>query len=88
MSDDLDALADDLADFDVKKKPVARSAVEERIIAGFEDIHRSRECPSEVEFFTVRILPVILVFRRTRIGISHREISPIASLLTDRHLVV
>ncbi|SHF24165.1 T5orf172 domain-containing protein [Litoreibacter ascidiaceicola] len=40
MSDDLDALADDLAEFDIEKKPVARSAVEERIIAGFEDIQR------------------------------------------------
>ena len=40
MNDDLDALADDLAEFDVEKKPVARSAVEERIIAGFEDIQR------------------------------------------------
>ena len=40
MSDDLDALADDLAEFDVEKKPVARSALEERIIAGFEDIQR------------------------------------------------
>lgn len=40
MSDDLDALADDLAEFDVEKKVVARSPVEERIIAGFEDIQR------------------------------------------------
>lgn len=40
MNDDLDALADDLAEFDVEKKPVARSALEERIIAGFEDIQR------------------------------------------------
>jgi len=40
MNDDLDALADDLAEFDVEKKPIARSAVEERIIAGFEDIQR------------------------------------------------
>ncbi|MEO0547415.1 MAG: GIY-YIG nuclease family protein [Pseudomonadota bacterium] len=40
MSDDLDALADDLAEFDVEKKPVARSAIEERVIAGFEDIQR------------------------------------------------
>ena len=40
MNDDLDALADDLAEFDIEKKPVARSAAEERIIAGFEDIQR------------------------------------------------
>lgn len=40
MSDDLDALADDLAEFDVAEKPVARSPIEERIIAGFEDIQR------------------------------------------------
>jgi hypothetical protein len=40
MSDDLDALADDLAEFDVEKKPVQRSAVEERLVAGFEDIQR------------------------------------------------
>ena len=40
MSDDLDALADDLAEFDVEKKPVQRSVIEERLIAGFEDIQR------------------------------------------------
>lgn len=40
MSDDLDALADDLAEFEVEKKPVQRPAVEERVIAGFEDIQR------------------------------------------------
>lgn len=40
MSDDLDALADDLAEFDIEKKVAARSVVEERIIAGFEDIQR------------------------------------------------
>lgn len=40
MSDDLDALADDLAEFDVEQKPVQRSALEERVIAGFEDIQR------------------------------------------------
>lgn len=40
MNDDLDALADDLAEFDVAEKPVARSPIEERIIAGFEDIQR------------------------------------------------
>ena len=40
MSDDLDALADDLAEFDVETKPIARSLIEERIIAGFEDIQR------------------------------------------------
>ena len=40
MSDDLDALANDLAEFDVEKKPVQRSAIEERLIAGFEDIQR------------------------------------------------
>lgn len=40
MSDDLDALADDLAEFDVDLKPIARSPIEERIVAGFEDIQR------------------------------------------------
>jgi len=40
MSDDLDALADELAEFDVEKKPVSRSVVEERVIAGFEEIQR------------------------------------------------
>ena len=40
MSDDLDALADDLAEFEVNDKPVARSPIEERVIAGFEDIQR------------------------------------------------
>lgn len=38
--DDLDALADDLAEFDMAEKPVTRSPIEERIIAGFEDIQR------------------------------------------------
>ena len=40
MSNDLEALADDLAEFEVKDKPVARSPIEERVIAGFEDIQR------------------------------------------------
>jgi hypothetical protein len=40
MSDDLDALADDLAEFDVEKRPAQRSAVEERLLAGFEDVQR------------------------------------------------
>jgi hypothetical protein len=40
MSDDLDALANDLAEFEVEDKPVKRSAIEERVIAGFEDIQR------------------------------------------------
>jgi hypothetical protein len=40
MNDDLDALADDLAEFDVEPKAVARSPIEERIVAGFEDIQR------------------------------------------------
>ena len=40
MSDDLDALAYDLAEFEVEKKPVQRPAIEERVIAGFEDIQR------------------------------------------------
>lgn len=40
MSDELDALAYDLAEFDVEKKPIQRSAVEERLVAGFEDIQR------------------------------------------------
>lgn len=40
MTDDLDALADELAEFDVPDKPVKRSPVEERVIAGFEDIQR------------------------------------------------
>ncbi len=40
MSDDLDALADDLAEFEVKDKPIVRSPIEERVIAGFEDIQR------------------------------------------------
>lgn len=40
MTDDLDALADDLAEFAIEDKPVARSAVDERVIAGFEDIQR------------------------------------------------
>jgi H2-forming N5,N10-methylenetetrahydromethanopterin dehydrogenase-like enzyme len=40
MSDDLDALAGDLAEFDVEKKPAHRSALEERLVAGFEDIQR------------------------------------------------
>jgi hypothetical protein len=37
---DLDALADDLADFAPKEKAAGRSAKEERVIAGFEDIQR------------------------------------------------
>ncbi|WP_224825393.1 GIY-YIG nuclease family protein [Cognatishimia sp. MH4019] len=40
MSDDLDALAGDLAEFDVEEKTVKRSPIEERVIAGFEDIQR------------------------------------------------
>lgn len=40
MSDDLDDLAADLAEFDVPDKPTRRSPVEERVIAGFEDIQR------------------------------------------------
>ncbi len=43
MSDDLDALADDLAEFEVEDKPVKRSPLEERVIAGFEDIQRFTE---------------------------------------------
>ena len=43
MSDDLDALAGDLAEFDVEEKPVKRSPIEERVIAGFEDIQRFME---------------------------------------------
>ncbi|KIN66223.1 hypothetical protein Z946_234 [Sulfitobacter noctilucicola] len=43
MTDDLDALADDLAEFATEDKPVARSAVDERVIAGFEDIQRFNE---------------------------------------------
>ena len=37
---DLDELAEELAEFDVAPKPARRSAREERIIAGFEDIQR------------------------------------------------
>ncbi|MBW6419784.1 GIY-YIG nuclease family protein [Celeribacter sp. PS-C1] len=40
MSDDLDDLAADLAEFDALEKPVKRSAIEERVIAGFEEIQR------------------------------------------------
>ena len=40
MSDDLDALANDLTEFEVEDKPVKRSPIEERVIAGFEDIQR------------------------------------------------
>ena len=40
MSDDLDELAADLAEFDAPEKPVKRSPIEERVIAGFEDIQR------------------------------------------------
>lgn len=40
MTDDLDALADELAEFDAPDKPVKRSPIEERLIAGFEDIQR------------------------------------------------
>lgn len=43
MSDDLDALADELAEFDAPDKPAKRSPVEERMIAGFEDILRFYE---------------------------------------------
>ena len=43
MSDDLDALADDLAEFEVEDKPIKRSPIEERVIAGFEDIQRYTE---------------------------------------------
>lgn len=38
--DELDDLAAELSEFAVKDKPVKRSALEERIIAGFEDIQR------------------------------------------------
>lgn len=40
MNDDLDALASDLAEFEVEDKPVKRSPIEERVIAGFEDVQR------------------------------------------------
>ena len=40
MSDDLDALANDLAEFAVEDKPVKRPPIEDRVIAGFEDIQR------------------------------------------------
>ncbi len=43
MSDDLDALAGDLAEFDVEEKLVKRSPIEERVIAGFEEIQRFTE---------------------------------------------
>lgn len=43
MSDDLEDLAADLAEFDAPEKPVKRSAIEERVIAGFEDIQRFYE---------------------------------------------
>lgn len=43
MSDDLEDLATDLAEFDAPEKPVKRSAIEERVIAGFEDIQRFYE---------------------------------------------
>lgn len=43
MSDDLDALADELAEFEVNDKPVRLSPIEERVIAGFEDIQRFHE---------------------------------------------
>lgn len=43
MSDDLDALANDLAEFEIDEKPVQRSPIEERVIAGFEDIQRFYE---------------------------------------------
>ena len=48
MSDDLDALADDLAEFEVTDKPVARSPIEEQVIAGFEDIQRFVEASGHV----------------------------------------
>lgn len=40
MTDDLDALADDLAEFEAPEKIEKRNPVEERVIAGFEDIQR------------------------------------------------
>ena len=40
MSDHLEDLAADLAEFDAPERPVTRSAIEERVIAGFEDIQR------------------------------------------------
>ena len=41
MSDhDLDALAEELSEFAPKEKKAGRSAREERIIAGFQDIQR------------------------------------------------
>jgi len=43
MTDDLDALADDLAEFAIEDKPISRSAADERVIAGFEDIQRFTE---------------------------------------------
>lgn len=43
MSDDLDALAGELAEFDIPDKPIQRSPIEERVIAGFEDIQRFTE---------------------------------------------
>ncbi len=43
MNDDLNALADELAEFEIDDKPVRRSPIEERIIAGFEDIQRFYE---------------------------------------------
>lgn len=43
MSDDLDALADDLAEFEIEDIPVKRSPIDERVIAGFEDIQRFTE---------------------------------------------
>lgn len=48
MSDDLDALADDLAEFAAPDKPVKRSPIEERVIAGFEDIQRFVETSGRV----------------------------------------
>ena len=43
MTDDLDALADDLAEFEAPDKVVKRNPIEERVIAGFEDIQRFYE---------------------------------------------
>lgn len=43
MTDDLDALADDLVEFDAPEKLEKRNPVEERVIAGFEDIQRFYE---------------------------------------------
>jgi hypothetical protein len=44
MSNNLDDLAADLAEFDTPDRPTRRSPIEERVIAGFEDIQRFYEC--------------------------------------------